>query len=78
MQTRRTQGRQKSRGVALPLFICLRGRKEGYTELTRILRPTKTPTQKFAWNRGRFTRAHLHPRWERASVSLDEDRFRAA
>lgn len=32
------------------------GPERRVSELTRILRPTKTPTQKFAWLRGRFTR----------------------
>ena len=41
----KTDARQtESRGVALPLFISLRGREEGYIpSLTRILRPNKDP-----------------------------------
>lgn len=37
------------------------GPERRVSELTRILRPTKTPTQKFAWHRGRFTRVPSPP-----------------
>lgn len=65
MQTRRTQGRQ-NRAESRYHYLSPGGAGKKGIHLTRILRPTKTPTQKFAWHRRRFTRVPT-PLWERAS-----------